>query len=136
MRRTFATCSPCCSRQRVRTSWRRAAAARPRTWWRIADSTLFSATSGSPTFPATSGFRDLREFATALEKRGQLRRIATPVSRELEITEITDRVSKGPAERNVALLFEHVEGFDIPVLVNAFGSRERIAYALGVERLD
>ena len=65
-----------------------------------------------------------------------MRRIATPVSRELEITEITDRVSKGPAERNVALLFEHVEGFDIPVLVNAFGSRERIACALGVERLD
>ena len=50
--------------------------------------------------------------------------------------EITDRVSKGPPARNVALLFERVEGFDMPVLINAFGSPERMAWALGVERLD
>jgi 4-hydroxy-3-polyprenylbenzoate decarboxylase len=81
-------------------------------------------------------WRDLREFADHLERRGRLHRIRVPVSPDLEITEITDRVSKGPAEHNVALLFERVEGSDVPVLINAFGSAERMAWALGVERLD
>ena len=81
-------------------------------------------------------FRDLSEFVALLEKRDRLRRIAVPVSRDLEITEIVDRVSKSPADRNVALLFERVEGHDMPVLVNAFGAPDRMAWALGVERLD
>ncbi|MBO8169533.1 MAG: menaquinone biosynthesis decarboxylase [Thermoanaerobacteraceae bacterium] len=78
-------------------------------------------------------FRDLQHFIQVLEERGELKRIKTPVSRELEITEITDRVSKayGPA-----LLFENVEGYDMPVLTNAFGSYERMCLALGVEDLD
>ena len=81
-------------------------------------------------------FRDLSEFIALLEKRDRLRRISVPVSRDLEITEIVDRVSKSPADRNVALLFERVEGHDMPVLVNAFGAPDRMAWALGVERLD
>ena len=54
-------------------------------------------------------FKDLREFISFLENKGELRRITAPVSHELEITEITDRVIKagGPA-----LLFENVTGFD------------------------
>jgi 4-hydroxy-3-polyprenylbenzoate decarboxylase len=78
-------------------------------------------------------FQDLREFITLLEKRGQLQRITAPVSCELEITEITDRVSKagGPA-----LLFENVRGYDIPVVINLFGSEERMSWALGVENLN
>jgi 4-hydroxy-3-polyprenylbenzoate decarboxylase len=62
--------------------------------------------------------------------------VTVPVSRDLEITEITDRVSKGPLADNVALLFERVEGFDTPVLINAYGAADRMAWALGVERLD
>jgi 4-hydroxy-3-polyprenylbenzoate decarboxylase len=81
-------------------------------------------------------FADLRDFVAQLEKRGLLRRVSAPVSRDLEIAEITDRVSRGPGEKNVALLFENVQGFTTPVLINAFGSRERMAMALGVERLD
>jgi 4-hydroxy-3-polyprenylbenzoate decarboxylase len=81
-------------------------------------------------------FADLRELIADLDKRGQLRRVTAPVSRDLEIAEITDRVSKGPAEKNLALLFENVQGFTTPVLINAFGSPERMAAALGVERLD
>lgn len=75
-------------------------------------------------------FEDLREFVSHLEKHGELKRIAAPVSRDLEITEITDRVSKqgGPA-----LLFENVEGTDVPVLINALGSQRRMQMALGVE---
>ncbi|HEX7974540.1 MAG TPA: menaquinone biosynthesis decarboxylase [Anaerolineales bacterium] len=81
-------------------------------------------------------FDSLRDFISLLEKRGQLKRIALPVSPRLEITEITDRVSKGPPEQNKALLFENLPGYDVPVLMNAFGSAQRMAWALGVNDLD
>lgn len=55
---------------------------------------------------------------------------------ELEITEIVARVSKLPGNKNVALLFENVKGHSIPVLINAFGSMERMAVALGVREID
>ena len=78
-------------------------------------------------------YRDLRAFIEALEQAGELRRVRAPVSCELEITEVTDRVCKqlGPA-----LLFENVVGYHIPVLMNAFGSERRMALALGVEHLE
>ncbi|HXH83615.1 MAG TPA: menaquinone biosynthesis decarboxylase [Candidatus Tectomicrobia bacterium] len=81
-------------------------------------------------------FVDLRDFVAHLERRGRLRRISAPVSRDLEISEIVDRVSKSTGDANVALLFERVEGFDMPVVANAFGAPDRMAWALGVERLD
>ncbi len=81
-------------------------------------------------------YKDLREFIEALEGRGLLKRIRAEVDCELEITEITDRVSKKEGRQNVALLFENVRGYDMPVLMNAFGSYERMALALGVEKLD
>jgi 4-hydroxy-3-polyprenylbenzoate decarboxylase len=81
-------------------------------------------------------YNDLREFIDALESRGWLKRISQPVSCELEITEITDRVSKMQGDKNVALLFENVIGYDMPVLMNAFGSMERMALAFGVEQVD
>lgn len=78
-------------------------------------------------------YKDLQEFIKKLEKNGELKRINTEVNPELEITEITDRVSKayGPA-----LLFENVKGSDMPVLINAFGSEKRMAMSLNVDRLD
>ena len=81
-------------------------------------------------------YKDLREFIAELEKRNLLKRIKIPVSPELEITEITDRVSKFTGKKNVALLFENVRGYDMPVLINMFGSYERMSLALGVEKLD
>lgn len=81
-------------------------------------------------------FTDLREFIAALEARGWLKRIKQSVDSDLEITEITDRVSKMTGDKNVALLFENVKGYDVPVLMNAFGSMERMAFALGVEKID
>lgn len=81
-------------------------------------------------------FYDLREFINALESRGMLKRIKTPVDCNLEITEITDRVSKMEGKKNVALLFENVKGYDIPVLMNAFGSMERLALAFGVNDIE
>ncbi len=81
-------------------------------------------------------YKDLREFISALEEKNLLKRISTPVDVELEITEITDRVSKFTDKKNVALLFENVKGYDMPVLINMFGSYERMSLALGVEKLD
>jgi len=81
-------------------------------------------------------YKDLREFIENLENRGELKRITEEVDANLEITEITDRVSKMKGKDNVALLFENVKGYDMPVLMNAFGSYERMSLALGVEKLD
>ena len=78
-------------------------------------------------------YSSLRDFVKDLENAGELKRIKANVSPDLEIAEITDRVSKtgGPA-----LLFENVEGSEMPLLINAFGSYPRMAMALGVETLD
>src|SRR3989442_4816258 len=81
-------------------------------------------------------WHDLRQFVDHLERRGRLRRVSVPVSRDLEITEITDRVSKASGDANVALLFERVDRAEMPVVINAFGSAERMAWALSVDRLD
>jgi len=83
-----------------------------------------------------SSYRNLREFVGALEQRGELARIRAAVDPELEITEITDRVSKGPERDNKALLFENVKGSSLPVLINAFGNARRMAMALNVATLD
>lgn len=79
---------------------------------------------------------DLRDYIALLEERDQLVRIRQSISTDLEITEITDRVSKAPLKLNKALLFENVTGHSIPVLINAFGSTQRMAWALGVEELE
>jgi 4-hydroxy-3-polyprenylbenzoate decarboxylase len=75
-------------------------------------------------------YADLREFLSQLEKKGELKRIATPVSPRLEMTEICDRVLRagGPA-----LLFERPEGHDMPVLGNLFGTVGRVAAAMGLQ---
>jgi len=81
-------------------------------------------------------FSDLSEFIALLEKRGHLKRVKAWVRPELEIAEITDRVSKGPLDKNVALLFENVEGSRFPVLINSLGHPQRMAWALGVDDLE
>jgi 4-hydroxy-3-polyprenylbenzoate decarboxylase len=78
-------------------------------------------------------FSSLGEFLATLEARGDLARVTRPVSRDLEITEVTQRVLRadGPA-----LLFENVPGATMPVVTNLLGSPRRIALALGTESVD
>jgi 4-hydroxy-3-polyprenylbenzoate decarboxylase len=89
-----------------------------------------------------NAFDDLRQWITALDKAGELKRIRTEVDPILEITEIADRVSKGAAKKygrpgGPALLFENVKGGNgVPVLINQFGSERRMQMALGVDSLD
>src|SRR5580765_6861555 len=95
----------------------------------------------SPTF---------RDFVDLLKREGELAQITVKVNPVLEIAEICDRVCKTPAphghnerDRNPAaalggkaLLFENVEGSDIPVAINTFGSYWRVNQALGTSSLD
>ncbi|MBZ9753602.1 menaquinone biosynthesis decarboxylase [Deinococcus sp. HMF7604] len=78
-------------------------------------------------------FPDIQSFMRLLEDRGELLRVDTPVSADLEITELADRLVKkgGPA-----LLFENVVGSEFPVVIGLMGTRERTALALGVADLD
>ena len=80
-------------------------------------------------------YPSLREFIDRLDREGELLRIKESVSPILEITEITDRVSKQPGGGK-ALLFENVEGSSMPVLINAFGSNKRMNMALGVQDIE
>jgi 4-hydroxy-3-polyprenylbenzoate decarboxylase len=97
-------------------------------------------------------YDDLRDWIRTLEKSGELKRITAEVSPDLEITEITDRMSKGmwagggptqvskgerPGAPGPALLFENIKGHPgHKVFINQFGSERRMAMALGVSKLD
>ncbi|MFZ4401034.1 MAG: menaquinone biosynthesis decarboxylase [Bacteroidales bacterium] len=77
-------------------------------------------------------YKNLHHFIQTLEEAGELIRIKEFVSPELEIAEITDRVSKAGGK---ALLFENT-GTDFPVLINSMGSYKRMCIALSVKSLD
>jgi len=78
-------------------------------------------------------YKDLQDFINTLEQKKLLKRIKVEVDSELEITEIADRVVKsgGPA-----LLFENVKGSEFPLLINAFGSFERLNLAFEIQHID
>jgi 4-hydroxy-3-polyprenylbenzoate decarboxylase len=73
-------------------------------------------------------YKDLRDFIAQLEQMGELKRVTTPVSPHLEMTEICDRVLR---QAGPAILFEHPTGFDTPVLGNLFGTVRRVALGMG-----
>src|ERR671911_2451083 len=73
------------------------------------------------------GYASLREFMARLEGAGRLVRVSAPVSPALEITEIHTRLL---AERGPAVLFEQVEGSELPLLANLFGTVERVAWGM------
>jgi len=75
-------------------------------------------------------YASLRDFMTRLEQAGRLVRVKAPVSPVLEMTEIQTRLL---AEKGPAVLFENVTGFDVPVLVNLFGTVERVAWGMDRE---
>ena len=79
-------------------------------------------------------YANLREFAAELRARGELRQIDAPVDPKLEITEIADRCVKH-ASGAPALFFTNVKGSKFPLLINALATEQRMARALGVERL-
>ena len=99
-------------------------------------------------------YDDLRDWIKALDRAGELKRIRTEADPILEITEITDRVSKSPVPMEgrtpssvqpdearrlggSALLFENLKGYPgQKLLINQFGSAHRMQLALEVDSLD
>ncbi|MEO1585240.1 MAG: UbiD family decarboxylase domain-containing protein, partial [Planctomycetota bacterium] len=96
-------------------------------------------------------YKDLRSFVDALDQAGELVRITERVSPVLEVAAITDLVSKSRCRGEPsasarlndprfwdrggpALLFENVDGSDVPLLINAYGSYRRMEMALGADR--
>ena len=80
-------------------------------------------------------YRSLRDFIARMEDAGRLQRVSAPVSPNLEMTEIQTRLI---AEQGPAVLFENVVGddgtrYDMPVLVNLFGTVERVAWGMNRE---
>ncbi len=80
-------------------------------------------------------YSSLRDFIARLEREGRLVRVAEPVSPALEMTEIQTRLI---AEGGPAVLFENVRrddgtAYDMPVLVNLFGTVERVAWGMDRE---
>ena len=96
------------------------------------------------------GTATFRDFIQLLERDGELSRVKASVSPILEISEICDRVCKTRAphghdevDRTIpgtlggkALLFENVEGSDIPLAINTFGSYHRMNLAFGTRNLE
>jgi 4-hydroxy-3-polyprenylbenzoate decarboxylase len=84
-------------------------------------------------------FDDLRQWIAALDHAGELKRIHTEADPILEITEITDRVSKSKTGEpgGPALLFQNLKGHPgQQLLINQFGSESRMRLALGVDSFD
>ena len=77
-------------------------------------------------------YRDLRDFMGQLEKLGELRKLADPVSPRLEMTAIGDKLLRagGPA-----VLCTQPVGYNIPCLINLFGTPKRVALGMGAESL-
>lgn len=77
-------------------------------------------------------YADLRDFIAQLEARDLLKQIDYPVSPNLEMTVVSDKVlqQSGPA-----LLFTNPKGYEIPVLTNLFGTVERVAMGMGRESI-
>src|SRR6266446_5734908 len=80
-------------------------------------------------------YSSLRDFIDRLEATGRLTRVAARVSPYLEITEIQTRLL---ADGGPAALFENVTretggGYEMPVLVNLFGTVERVAWGMDRE---
>jgi len=78
-------------------------------------------------------YKDLPDFLKALEEKNLLETIGVEVDPNLEITEITDRISKsyGPA-----IKFTNVKGSPYPLVINTVGTYERLNLAFGVNHLD
>src|SRR5207237_4383865 len=84
-------------------------------------------------------YGSFRQFVDALEKAGELTRVAVPVDTDLLIAEWANREMKSPGGGK-ALLFENptVDGkpSQFPLAINTMGSRRRMALALKADRVE
>ncbi len=77
-------------------------------------------------------YRGLTDFIDNLDRGGELLRIKQFADPLLEISEITDRITKSNGK---ALLFEN-NGTSFPLLINTYGSQKIMAMALVRDSID
>src|SRR5215831_2083569 len=77
--------------------------------------------------------QSMRAFLAMVERDfpDEIVRVHEPVRRELDITSTVVELER--AGRSPVVVFERVEGFDMPVVTNIAGNRRLIAAAMGVE---
>jgi 4-hydroxy-3-polyprenylbenzoate decarboxylase len=77
-------------------------------------------------------YRDLRDFMAQLESLGELKTLTEPVSPNLEMTAIGDKLLRvgGPA-----VLCTQPTGYSVPCLINLFGTTRRVALGMGAQSL-
>lgn len=73
---------------------------------------------------------DMREFVDLLDKKGLLVKISRPVDTKYEISTIVKMLAGKP------VLFEHVKGFDMPVVSNVCSTRDLVCLGLGIDKKD
>jgi len=84
-------------------------------------------------------FDSFRDFLNALDKAGELARIAQPLATELEITAAADRQMKKPGGGKALLIEKPTVNGELspfPVAINSFGSHRRMALSLGAESVE
>lgn len=79
-------------------------------------------------------FESLGEYVEILDRAGQLKRVKTKVSANLEVAEIMRRLMYSGEQP--AVLFENVQDSTIPVLGNAFGTLKRLQIALDCQNFN
>jgi 2,5-furandicarboxylate decarboxylase 1 len=73
----------------------------------------------------------LRDTIQRLEKQGDLVRVRKEVDRRFELAAVAKKLDGGPA-----VLFEHVRGFSVPVVVGTDGTKDRVAQNLGIRTVE
>lgn len=78
-------------------------------------------------------YADLREYLSALENKGKLKRVKKEVDKDWEVAAVCRQLFKKiPPQKRPALLFENVKGFQIPIVAGVLGASKEI-YAIGLE---
>jgi 4-hydroxy-3-polyprenylbenzoate decarboxylase len=80
-----------------------------------------------------------RDFVSALDRAGELKRITQPVATELEITELADREMKSTGGGKALLIEKPTVNGEIspfPIAINTMGSWKRMALALCAENVE
>ena len=81
-------------------------------------------------------FRDMREFLSMLDERGQLKEVDVPLNCEYGENELQSLMRHLAETDGPALLLKNLEGYntpDIPVIFNPFGTRERTALVIDTD---
>ncbi len=81
-------------------------------------------------------YASLGEFLAELQDDSDIVRIAATVDSALELSAITDRLTKTSPNGGPAIIFENVKNSIVPVITNLLGSRRRLCRCLGVANLD